>query len=200
VNHLAHSWLAGARAEHVIGALLGDVVRGRLQAWPRALGDGVRLHRRIDAYTDAHPAVLAARARFAPPFRRYAGVLLDLWFDHLLARDFERLTGAALRAFAARVYAIWRAAPRELPASFHLMAARLIEHDALVAYADPAHVERVLERVAARLARPSPVADALPLLQALQAPLALCFERLWPELVAHAERARIALDAAPGAS
>src|ERR1043165_6125429 len=62
------------------------------------------VHRRIDRYTDAHPDVVAARALFPDGLRRYAGIVLDVHFDHLLARDWPRWDGGSLAAFTARVY------------------------------------------------------------------------------------------------
>ena len=67
-------------------------------AWPAALAAGVRLHRRVDVHTDAHPAVRAARALFVPPLRRYAGIALDVWFDHC-----SRASSSAIRPCAAAV-------------------------------------------------------------------------------------------------
>jgi len=75
----------------MLGSLIGDFVRGRIDpALPPKVRAGIALHRAIDAYTDAHADVAAARALFEPPFRRYAGILLDMWFDHLLARQWAR--------------------------------------------------------------------------------------------------------------
>ena len=74
-----------------LGGMLGDFVRGTPDpALPGGVIAGIRLHRAIDVYTDAHPQVLAAKALLQPPYRRYAGILLDMWFDHCLARDFAR--------------------------------------------------------------------------------------------------------------
>lgn len=110
MDHLAHVVLAGRNPLAVTGALLGDFWRGALDpAWPAALAAGVRLHRRIDTWTDGHPAVLEARAGFDPGFRRYAGIALDVWFDHLLANDFERRAGETLAVVEDRVRACWRA-------------------------------------------------------------------------------------------
>jgi Uncharacterized protein conserved in bacteria len=92
MNHLAHVLLAGDEEALQLGGMLGDFVHGRPdpQRWPERVIAGIRLHRAIDVYTDAHAEVLAAKARLPPPYRRYAGIALDMWFDHCLARDFTR--------------------------------------------------------------------------------------------------------------
>lgn len=183
MNHLAHCVLAGSDPQRIVGGLLGDFWRGAPDpAWPQGLREGVRLHRAIDTYTDAHEATVAARALFEPPLRRYAGIVLDVWFDHLLARDFARFTGGPLRDYVERVHALLRVDDPTWPMPFRVFAARLPAHDGLAAYAELEHVERVLERISARLSRANPVAHALPMLEALERPLLRGFDRLWPDL------------------
>lgn len=88
----------------MLGSLIADFLRGAIDpAMARGVRIGVALHRAVDVYTDAHPQVVAARARFAPPYRRYAGILLDMWFDHLLAREWERHGDGSLHDFSQRV-------------------------------------------------------------------------------------------------
>jgi acyl carrier protein phosphodiesterase len=183
MNHLAHAWLAGDQPSMRIGGLLGDFWRGAPDpAWPTGVADGVRLHRRIDAFTDAHPAVAGARALFEPPMRRYAGILLDVWFDHLLATSFEARTGRALRRFADDVYATLAHAPADLPAPFRLFAARAARFDVLVGYAERERLDGVFARLSERLSRANPIAHALPVLESLEQPLARAFEALWLDL------------------
>ncbi len=87
-----------------LGGLMGDFVHGQPDpALPERLITGIRLHRAVDVYTDAHAEVAAARALLPSPYRRYAGILLDMWFDHLLARDFERWSGRGLEPYSAGV-------------------------------------------------------------------------------------------------
>jgi acyl carrier protein phosphodiesterase len=202
VNHLAHALLAGPDDALIAGSLLGDFWRGTPDpAWPRALAAGVRLHRRVDASTDSHAAVVRARRLFAPPFRRYAGILLDVWFDHLLARDFARWSGGeSLRAFCDRCYAgllrvlggAAEGAPTAppLPPVFRLYVSRIVQDDGLAAYVNRAHVEPVLARISARLARANPVEDALPILESLERPLDAAFAALIPDLIAFAAAER----------
>jgi len=195
MNHLAHTVLAGPHPLHVVGSLLGDHWRGAPDPdWPAELGVGVRLHRRIDGWVDAHPESVAARALFEPPFRRYAGILLDVWFDHLLARDFEQLAAMPLEQHTARAYEALARHDAAWPDPFRMFAQRLVRHRGLEAYRTLDTVEFVLERIGDRLARANPLARALPVLEALGPELAPRFQRLWPQLVAFSdvERKRLA--------
>ncbi|MCE3002422.1 MAG: ACP phosphodiesterase [Xanthomonadaceae bacterium] len=183
MNHLAHAWLAGDAPAWRIGSLLGDFWRGAPDpGWPPGVAEGVRLHRRVDAFTDAHPAMAAARALFDPPLRRYAGILLDVWFDHLLATAFEARTGRALRGFADEVYATLAAAPADLPAPFRLFAARAAQFDVLAGYAERERLDVVFARLSERLSRANPIAHALPVMEALEQPLGRAFDALWVDL------------------
>ncbi|MDN5863131.1 MAG: ACP phosphodiesterase, partial [Salinisphaera sp.] len=111
MNYLAHLYLAQRTGTSAAGALLGDFVRGRLAGGlPADVETGIRLHRRVDTYTDSHPEVVAARRSFDPPLRRYAGILIDLYFDHILACRWPQWHPDPLPEFAADCAAKLRAA------------------------------------------------------------------------------------------
>jgi acyl carrier protein phosphodiesterase len=185
MNHLAHLVVAGDGDDWRRGAVLGDFWRGAIPAaWPPALRASVRLHRRVDRFVDARLG--PARARFEPPWRRYAGIVLDVWFDHLLAREFEDLAREPLAAFAARVAPALAQGEPDWPLAARLYMDRLARDAGagLVAYQSLDHVEQVYARIAQRLARENPVADALDAVLPLAPALARDFAALWPGLVA----------------
>lgn len=191
MNHLAHAVLAGDEPGVVVGSLLGDFWRGALDPrWNEAIARGVRLHRRTDVVTDAHPEVAALRRRFDPTLRRYAGILLDVWFDHVLARDFVRYAGEDAAPRLARIYASLELLPEPAPPAYALFVARTLRHRTLSRYEDPAWIEQVYEAISLRLAHANPVAHAYDAVAALDGPITRGFARLWPELVELAARAR----------
>jgi acyl carrier protein phosphodiesterase len=103
MNYLAHLWLTEHAGLPLPGAVLGDLVHGRLDGrFASALERSIALHRRIDVVTDAHPLVVAARTEFGPGARRYAGIVLDLLHDHALALDWSEFSEESLEAFAQR--------------------------------------------------------------------------------------------------
>ena len=183
MNHLAHVLLAGADSERRLGGVLGDFVRGTPDpSLPSGVREGIALHRAIDGYTDRHPDVLAARALFEPPYRRYAGIALDMWFDHLLARDFERWSTRPLVAFSADLRELLRRYDALLPATAQRFARYMQANDLPTGYADPAVLERALAGIGQRLRRDNPLDRMLPVLQALDAPLQERFEAFFPQL------------------
>lgn len=85
MNYIAHIHLAAFTNTSLVGNFIGDFVRGsQLDYLTKPLRDGVRLHRKIDSFTDSHPQILALKGLFPRALRRTSGICLDIWFDHLL--------------------------------------------------------------------------------------------------------------------
>jgi len=101
MNFLAHLYLAQGDEDLMLGALLGDFVRGQRALWSysRGIRDGIRLHRRIDKLTDHSHQVKALRNNFPKEFRRYAGIVIDLGFDYELARNWQQYSSLDLLQF-----------------------------------------------------------------------------------------------------
>ena len=94
MNFLAHLILAGNDEDLRLGAMLGDFVRGKeaLEVFGPGIRSGIMLHRHIDSFTDSLPSVEALRKEFKPPFRRYAGIIIDLAYGFIMAAIFLGLT------------------------------------------------------------------------------------------------------------
>ncbi|MCE5234178.1 MAG: ACP phosphodiesterase [Mizugakiibacter sp.] len=200
MNHLAHALLAGDDPALVFGSLLGDFVRGAPDpALPPALRAGIRLHRAVDAWTDAHPIVVAGRARFAPPWRRYAGILLDVWFDHCLAGDFARWADRPLDAYAQWLHAVLDAHAALQPPALRRFVAYMRAHALPAAYRERATLDDVFAGLSHRLSRANPLAESGPALDAQAGRLAADFEAFFPQLSAFAAEERVRLRALEGA-
>jgi acyl carrier protein phosphodiesterase len=187
MNHLAHFLLAPADDAGRAGTLLGDFVRGSdLSAWPAGVEFGIRLHRRIDAFTDTHPVLSEARGALPAPLRRYAGILMDVYFDHLLIAQWDEWHTQPLGDFADEVHgALARLAPT-LPAPADRVASGMAAHKGLLACATDTGMTRILARIGGRLSRPLALEEALPSVMAAHAPLEAAFRRFFPALKAQA--------------
>jgi acyl carrier protein phosphodiesterase len=184
MNHLAHALLAGDDEWLQLGGMLGDFVHGQPDALslpPRVI-DGIRLHRAIDVHTDAHPEVLAAKALLPSPYRRYAGILLDMWFDHCLARDFPRWSAQPLDRYAAALRALLHRHDALLPPELRRFRAYMEGHDLPAGYADRATLGQALAGIGQRLSRANPLDSALPVLLERDALLQRHFEVFYPQL------------------
>ncbi|SDK55180.1 ACP phosphodiesterase [Pseudomonas indica] len=182
MNYLAHLHLGGDAPATLLGSLYGDFVKGPLDGrWPADIEAGIRLHRRIDAFTDAHPLIERAKARFPQERRRLAGILLDVFFDHCLARDWNQFSDEPLDRFTARVYRLLAGEAR-LPERLALIAPRMAAQDWLGSYREFAVLEQVIAGMGRRLSRPQLLAGGMAMLERLYEPLSEDFQRFYPEL------------------
>jgi acyl carrier protein phosphodiesterase len=189
MNYLAHLHLGGHRPAQLLGSLYGDFVKGPLPGrFPAELEAAIRLHRSIDAFTDNHPLIKASMARFPAQRRRYAGIMLDVFFDHCLARDWSRYADMPLEAFTRQVYGALAAEP-QLPERLALIAPRMAAQDWLGSYQDFNVLEQVLSGISRRLSRPEALAGGMRELQVLYQPLSADFDAFYPQLQAFAQAA-----------
>lgn len=189
MNYLAHLHLGGPQSGALLGSLYGDFVKGPLQGrWPAQIEAGIRLHRQIDAFTDSHPLVLQAKARFPNERRRYAGILIDLFFDHCLAAHWHDYADEPLDEFTARVYQVLRE-EAELPGKLAVIAPRMAAQDWLGSYREFSVMEQVVAGMSRRLSRPEGLAGGVRELERLYQPLQQDFRAFYPELQAFAQQA-----------
>ena len=183
MNFLAHSALAFDDPALLAGQFAGDFARGTdLSRFPPRVAAGIRLHRRVDALSDAHPAAVAARRGFEPPLRRHAGIVLDVVFDHLLARAWPAPAGRDLAAHAAWAHAALAAHRGALPPALEGFRRFAVREDLLRGNADAARVAATLRRLARRSPRMAPLALAAERVPALAERLEEPFRALWPAL------------------
>jgi len=189
VNHLAHFVLAPDDDQARSGTWLGDFVRGSdLSAWPPAIEQAIRLHRRIDSFTDTHALMLDARRSLPAPLRRHAGILLDVYFDHLLIQHWPRWHAMPLNDYSDSVHACLARIAPGLPDPAGRIAHGMAAHGGLGACASAAGMARVLGRIGMRLSRPVALDQALPALIDAHTTLESAFERFFPLLQAEVAR------------
>lgn len=182
MNYLAHLHLGGQSPQQLLGSLYGDFVKGRLEGrFAPDLEAAIRLHRQIDAYTDSHPLVQSALQLFTPQRRRYAGIIVDVFFDHVLARHWRQYHPEPLDQFTARFYQVLGSEP-DLPARLAQVAPHMIAEDWLGSYRDFRVVEPVLNGIARRLSRADGLAGAFAEVRDLYEPLSEAFFAFYPQL------------------
>ena len=178
MNHLAHALLAAETPFLLAGSLAGDFVKGRLDRLPPTpLMAGIRMHRGIDVYTDRHPVWRRSRLRVVP--RRVAGVIVDVAYDHFLAKHFDSFSEVSLEEFAARVYRILLDHQPLLPTRLRNLVPRIVAEDWLVSYRWLEGLERTFGRLARRVAD---LAGATDQVRARYRPLEDDFLEFYPQL------------------
>lgn len=158
MNFLAHALLAGDDPALIVGGVVGDWIKGGLPGvLPDDLARGVALHRAIDSHAETHPAFRQSRARISAPRRRYAGVLVDVFYDHLLARDWIAHHQQPLQAYCAGVYAMIEERMPELSDTSHLALRMMAREDWLSSYAEVEGIAEILARMSRRARQPNPL-------------------------------------------
>jgi acyl carrier protein phosphodiesterase len=161
MNYLAHLFLARPTPESLLGNLAGDFVKGPLgDRFPPAIAEGIRQHRRIDAFTDAHPHVAAFRRVLIPEHGHYARVIADVFFDHFLAVDFERWSSEPLPSFVTRVSAVLDAQVDAMPPRLQAIWPRMRDQQWLLSYAEVESIRMALYGISRRLSRQPDLARA----------------------------------------
>src|ERR1035437_4832108 len=107
MNFLAHLYLSGNDDQLMIGNFIADSVKGSaFKNYPEGITKGIRLHRAIDYYSDNHPVFLQSVIRLRPKYRKYAGVIVDIFYDHFLAKNWKDYSEKPLEQYANEVHAL----------------------------------------------------------------------------------------------
>lgn len=196
MNYLAHLLLASHSEEAMVGAFLGDFIKGSdAVTFAAPIATEIAVHRRVDAFTDAHEIVQDARRRFEPTRRRFSGIALDVFYDHVLASQWHRYHDEPLSNFGARCYRALERHAQHLPERARFVASRMSRHDWLGAYAAFDGVEGALSGIGSRLSRNGELLAACATdLREHYEPLSAGFHMLFPQLRQMAAQARVQSD------
>ena len=189
MNFLAHAYLSGDDKKILVGNFIGDFVKGRqaLNQFERRIIKGVELHRAIDEFTDNHPVVHQSKDRLRAAYRHYAGVIVDVFYDHYLATHWSEYHWQTLEAFAANTYSTTESFSPVLPRAFNQMLPYMIRGNWLVNYRDISGVHRALSGMAQRSPYNSKMERASIDLRNHYDDFRLEFEIFFPQLKAFAE-------------
>ena len=151
MNFLAHLYLSGSSEPCIIGNFIGDFVKGnQYLEFPREIQQGILLHREIDRYTDEHEVNKKVRKLLSPYFRHYSGVVQDLYWDHFLAKHWDKYHPMHLPDFTNYVYKILTDQLHELPRGVQQMLPHMIQGNWLLSYADTTGIEAALKGLSRR--------------------------------------------------
>ncbi len=152
MNFLGHLLVSGNRPLVIVGNFMGDAVKGRdLSAWEPELQAGIRMHRRIDSFTDNHPLTLQGRERLREHCGKYAGVALDLFYDHAIAQRWDDLWPEPLEQFTQRMYRLLEQHSHLMPQRTRHMLGYMVRNDWLAGYIEIAGIARALRGLAVRV-------------------------------------------------
>ncbi len=148
MNYLGHAFLSFERPELLAGNMIGDFVKGLIavELYPEGIQQGIMLHRKIDAFADAHPASLRAKNLFRADYGLYAGAFVDTLYDHFLANDPSYFNSHdVLKAFTEKAYATVEKQSALLPEDFLRMFAHMKQENWLYGYRTMKGMERAFK-------------------------------------------------------
>jgi acyl carrier protein phosphodiesterase len=151
MNFLAHLYLSGNFDELMIGNFMADFVKGKpaLTIHPQVI-KGIELHRQIDYYTDTHLVVKESKERLRARYRKYAGVIVDMFYDHFLAANWQAYSIVSLPEFASQTYQLMNLKKQLLPPAMHMLLHYMQKQNWLVSYARIEGIARALQGMSKR--------------------------------------------------
>ncbi len=188
MNYLAHIYLSGESDEIILGNFIGDYVKGnKHQHYPEQVGFGIRLHRSIDLFTDQHPDVRKCIDILRPGYGRYSGIVMDVFFDHFLAANWNRYSEHTLRQFSKHAHAVFLSNFLLLPFRVKQFLPFLIQHKRLESYAHRDSMFQVLEIMSRRTSLPANSEWAMQILNREYDQFEALFHSFFTELIEYVE-------------
>ena len=152
MNFLAHIYLSGDNHLIKIGNFMADGIRGKhFESFPPDVQKGIVLHRAIDTFTDAHPIFRESTKRLHGKFHHYSGVIVDVFYDHFLAKNWTRYSSEDLVSFAENFYQSLQDNHEILTDKTKGMLPYMIQYNWLVSYETVTGIERILTQMDHRI-------------------------------------------------
>jgi acyl carrier protein phosphodiesterase len=146
MNYLAHIYLSGNNKMLTIGNFIADGIRGKkYKTYPMEVQKGILLHRQIDTFTDAHPTVRQSTKRLHENYGHYSGIIVDILYDHFLAKNWSKYSDVPLEDYAENFYQILTDNIEILPQRILKMMPHLISGNWLLSYATKEGIAKVLD-------------------------------------------------------
>lgn len=146
MNFLAHLYLSKNNKNILIGNFIADAVKGKkYKEYPKEIQTGILLHREIDNYTDNHPVVKKSKRRLNERYKHYDGVIIDILYDHFLAKNWNNYSEIPLDVYAENIYNLLNGHLETFPDKIQYMLPYMIEYNWLVSYSSVAGIGLVLE-------------------------------------------------------
>ncbi|MCW5520409.1 DUF479 domain-containing protein [Aureitalea sp. L0-47] len=151
MNFLAHIYLSGDDEGIILGNFMADSIKGKKYLkYPPDIQKGILLHRAIDSYTDAHPLVRQSARRLRENYRHYSGVIVDILYDHFLAKNWNFYHEQPLTDFVDDFYCLLRDNFELLPIRVKRMMPYMIADNWLVSYASIKGISKILSQMNVR--------------------------------------------------
>lgn len=187
MNFLAHLFLSRNDHDLLIGNFIADYVKGRKKdLYPPAITRGIELHRAIDDYTDHHPITDESKSKLRPIYHKYSGVIVDIYYDHFLAKNFSEYSAIPLQKYVQDVYALLSNNQEYLPDKVKLFLPYMIEKNWLFNYQSIEGIGRTLTGLSKRVSFENKMDEAVVELKKDYLLYENEFARFFPQLITFA--------------
>lgn len=184
MNYLAHIFLSGINEEILVGNFIGDYVKGKEYLnFPTDIRKGIIVHRRIDYYTDTHKIAIQSKQYIAGKYHKYAGVIIDIFYDHFLIKNWEKYCPTPLEDFKENLFDILMKYYQELPDRVKFFVPSFIQNDWIETYSSVDGIIMVLERLSMRSTLPDYSEYAREQLYKYYEQINSEFQTFFPELI-----------------
>lgn len=189
MNYLAHLYFADETPESRVGNLMPDFMKGPVEAQPYgpAVKRGMHTHCEVDRFTDSHEIFACSKALISPARRRFAGIIVDVCYDHFLTQHWTRFSETPLPEFTDQVYRSFEAYTGDAPPLLQRVMRLMAEHDWLQGYAETAGVGRALDGLSGRIKRTNTLRGAVEELDSQYDAMEQHFLDFFPDLIRHME-------------
>ncbi len=180
----------------MVGNFIADHVRGnRFTHFDKEIQQGIFLHREIDTYTDAHPIVRKSKRRLHKRYRHYAGVIIDIFYDYFLAKNWADYSAIPLDVYTQSIYKLFKEKSHELPIKSQNFINYMIEYDILFNYQFEDGIAKVLNGMNNRTKGKSQMNLAIQDLKEIHLELEEDFKLFFTDLIAFSKIKRIEIQA-----
>lgn len=186
MNFLAHIYLSQNQTNIMIGNFIADHIRGNnYESFSKEIQQGIFLHREIDTFTDAHEVVRKSKRRLHKRYRHYDGVIIDIFYDYFLAKNWANYSAIPLNVYTDAVYKLFDKIKLELPVKSQNFIKYMIEYNILFNYQYKEGIAKVLNGMNARTKGKSQMNLAIEDLTILEEELQEDFTLFFKDLIAH---------------
>ena len=188
MNWLAHLYLSTDNIEFQLGNVMTDSFKpDELRAYSELFDAGVECHHVIDRFTDTHPVVKQSVQLLRPKYRHYAGILVDVFYDHFLAVNWNQFSDIRYEDFVDHFYRSALSCDLPLSHDMRYFLELFIEHKLLDHYDSSLGVERALKRISKRSRYKNTIAEGVDDLKYHYDDLNRHFLKFFPELINHVQ-------------
>ncbi len=188
MNFLAHIYLSGDNDLLKIGNFMADSIRGhRYEAYPTEIRKGILLHRAIDSFTDMHPIYRQSKHRLHEKYGHYSGVIMDIFYDHFLAKNWNNYSDEKLEDYAENFYNLLRNNYEILTERAQGMIPYMIGRNWLVSYASIEGLEMIMFQMDHRTKNRVAMHESIVELQQFYAEFQTEFQLFFDELQQHCQ-------------